>query len=449
MRLAILGGEPLRTGAFTMEAPQISKDDIDAVVACLEERCLSIFSSPRVREFEVAFAKHTGTRHAVAVTSGTAALQSALCGASIGPGDEVIVPVYTYAATINAILLQGALPVFIDVDASTFVLDGEQTEEIENAISDRSRAIMVVDLFGNLPPRKKLIDLAARHGLRVIEDCAQSTGATIHGQRVGSFDIGCHSFGEIKNMTAAEGGMVTTNDDDVARRARLLRHSGEVWRQTRDTTIGSSPGILTEMINGIDYEFVGANFRMNALQAALGASQLRRLDHFNEERQRIARIYSETLAGALKPMTVHAEARAVYNRFPVLMDDAISLSREAFIAALIAEGVPAGVYYPIPFNATKVISDKVGFGRSSFPFDYRRSDDLGYARVYPGAVRACARHVLLPCYPGIPEKEAREVVEACAKVLQGAAEPGVAAEIEAAAQSARASYFGQFFTAAS
>jgi perosamine synthetase len=449
MRLALLGGEPLRTNDFTMEMPQISQDDMDAVAACLRERCLSIFSSPRVREFEAAFAEHTGTRHAVAVTSGTAALQSALCGASIGPGDEVIVPVYTYAATINAILIQGALPVFVDVDPSTFLLDGEQTREIEDAISKRTRAIMVVDLFGNPLPRKKIVELAVKHDLRVIEDCAQSTGATIHGQRVGSFDIGCHSFGEIKNMTAAEGGMVTTNDDEVARRARLLRHSGEVWRQTRDTTIGSSPGILTEMINGIDYEFVGTNFRMNALQAALGASQLRRLDQFNEERRRIALIYSESLAGVLKPMTVHAEGRAVYNRYPVLLDETLPLSREAFIAALIAEGVPAGVYYPIPFNATKVIREKIGLGRSSFPFDYGRGEDIGSTRAYPGAARACARHVLLPCYPGIPEKEVREVAEACAKILRAAAEPRIAAAIEIAAQKARASYFGQFFTAAS
>jgi perosamine synthetase len=164
MRLALLGGEPVRTGTFTMEVPQISEEDIEAVSACLEERRLSIFSSQRVREFESAFASYTGTRHAVAVTSGTAALQSAICGANIGPGDEVIVSVYTYAASINAILLQGAVPIFVDVDAHSCVLNGEQIQEVEQAISERTRAIMIVDLFGNVPPRNTLLDLAARRG---------------------------------------------------------------------------------------------------------------------------------------------------------------------------------------------------------------------------------------------------------------------------------------------
>lgn len=448
MRLALLGGEPVRTAPFAMEMPQISQDDVDAVSACLDERCLSIFSSSRVREFEEAFAQYTGTQHAIAVTSGTAALQSALCGACIGPGDEVIVPVYSYAATINAILLQGALPIFVDVQPQSYVIDGDDIHQIEDAISERTRAIMVVDLFGNVVARNKLGQLAARLSLRLIEDCAQSTGATIHGKRVGSFDIGCHSFGEIKNMTAAEGGMVTTDDSEVARRVRLLRHSGEVWRRTGDTTIGSSPGSLVEMINGIDYEFVGTNFRMNALQAALGRSQLRRLDKFNEARCHVAGTYLLTLDPRLKPMAIHPEARPVYNRFPVLLDESIPLSREAFIAALIAEGVPAGVYYPIPFNTTKVIRGRIGLGRSAFPFDYGQPKTSNYERPYPGAVRACTRHVLLPCYPGISDDEAHDVADACAKVVEAASNPTCAVEIEAAARVARASYFGQFFKSA-
>jgi dTDP-4-amino-4,6-dideoxygalactose transaminase len=306
---------------------------------------------------------------------------------------------------------------------------------------------MIVDLFGNAPPREAICRLAARHDLRVIEDCAQSTGAYAHGRRVGAFDIGCHSFGEIKNMTSAEGGMLTTNDDEVARRARLLRHSGELWRTTRHSTIGGSPSSLTEMIRGIDYEFVGTNFRMNALQAALGKSQLGRLDSFNAEREKIAAQYRAGLKGApLQGMRIDSDVRAVYNRYPVLLSDQAGLSRDAFLAALIAEGVPAGVYYPMPFNSTSVIKCRSGISGSRFPFDCGHDLEKNYDRPFAGAERACEQHVLLPCYPGLAEQDVRDVIAACEKVLERVA--GHATEVEAAALSAKATYFGQFFSSA-
>lgn len=449
-KLALLGGVPVRTAEFTIEVPQIDQSDIDAVLHAMETRCLSIFSSPNIREFEADFARYVGTKHAIALTSGTAALQTALVSASIGPGDEVVVPVYTYAATINAALMQGAVPVFADVDSRSCGLDGSNIAAIEATVTPRTKAIVVVDLFGNPAPRRELQALATARDLVLIEDCAQSTGARIHDRPVGSFGIGCHSFGEIKNMTSAEGGMLTTDNDEFARRARLMRHAGEAWRATRTTTIGTGPSGLYDMIRGIDYEFVGANFRMNALQAALGRSQLRRLDQFNEERRLIGERYRAGLAciPGLELMRVHAEAEPVYNRFPIFLADGFPITRDAFLAALLHEGMPAGVYYPIPFNRTHVIRNRIGLGSSHCPFECKLATDINYEAVFPGAETVCETHVLLPCYPGLSIAEVDSVIEAIAKVREAVASPEIAQRVEKVAVNAHANYFGQFFRAA-
>lgn len=431
--LALLGGTPVRTQPFSMEVPQINDDDVAAVTECLRERRLSIFSSGRIAKFEEAFANFVGTRHAVALTSGTAALQTALVASEIGAGDEVIVPVYTYAATINAILLQGATPVFADIDTHSFVLPAGSAQ-IRKLVTSRTKAIVVVDLFGNPTPRQGILNLANECHLRLIEDCAQSTGAEVQGKAVGSFGIGCHSFGEIKNMTSAEGGMLTTDDENIARRARLMRHAGEVWRETHTTTIGSSPRRLTDMINGIDYELIGANFRMNALQAALGLSQLKRLSTFNKERVAIAEFYLSNMSRleGIEFMRVDPSAYAVYNRFPISIGDSLDIPRDAFLAAVISEGVPAGVYYPIPFNRTTLMN--------------RRQGGLTAHVSYPSAERACAHHILLPCYPGIPLDELNDVVRAIAKVANAIRDPTTASRVIERSGQIEAAYFGQFFT---
>ncbi|MBK9745824.1 MAG: DegT/DnrJ/EryC1/StrS family aminotransferase [Chloroflexi bacterium] len=429
-KLAILGGHPTRTERFPIETPQINDEDIQSVLSALQERCLSIFSSSRIQEFEDAFAKYIGVKHAIAVTSGTASLQASLAAAGISAGDHVIVPVYTYAATVNAILLQGAVPTFVDVDPSTFNLDPLLIEE---HISSKTKAIVIVDLFGNPMPRSEVLSLVNKHKLVLIEDCAQSTGARIHGRQVGGFGIGCHSFGEIKNITSAEGGMITTNDDEIARKARLVRHSGEIWRKTHSTTIGQSPNLLVEMIEGIDYEMVGHNYRMNALQASLGRSQLKRIDQINQQRRDIASYYRNKIDSLLIELPyIHPDAEPVFNRFVIKVSPRLGLSRNAFLAALIQEGVPAGVYYPRPLNRATVFA--------------KYSSELTHVPSFPNAELVCNSQILLPCYPGLSESHIADVVTAINKILDSASDIETVMEVENLVQNARAVYFGQFFS---
>ncbi|MFZ5904500.1 MAG: DegT/DnrJ/EryC1/StrS family aminotransferase [Chloroflexota bacterium] len=444
-KLAILGGNPVRKGPFPMEMPQINQADIDEVVDVLRKRCLSIFSSTKIVEFENEFAEFAGTKYAVALTSCTATIQTSLAAASIGLGDEVIVPVYTYMATVNGVLLQNATPVFVDTAPNSFNLD---VSKVEERITSKTKAILVVDLFGNPAPRNLLMDLAQKYGLFLIEDCAQSTGAEIHGQRVGRFGIGCHSFGEIKNITSAEGGMITTNDPEIARKARIVRHEGEVWRHNHATTIGQSPSRLVDMIEGIDYEMIGHNYRMNALQAALGNSQLKRIDQINKRRINIAESYNQALQNIpqIQMPKIEKDAKPVYNRFAIILDPEFHLSRNAFLAALISEGVPAGVYYPKPLNRAHIFSKNLGEGRISHPFIPLLESNADYSEEFPNAELVCKQQVLLPCYPEMQIADAESVSNAIEKVLKATADPSIAELLEQKVSSIRAEYFGQFFT---
>jgi len=410
--------------------PQITPDDISAVVRALEERRLSVFSSTKIGEFETQFADYIGTKYAVAVTSGTAALHTSLAALDVGSGDEVITPVYTHMSTVNAILLQNAKPVFVDIDLATYNLD---LDAVESAITKRTRALLLVDLFGNPVDRDRVAKLCDRHGIPVIEDCAQSTGATFMGRKVGSFGAGCHSFGEIKNMTSAEGGMLTTDDVEVYRKARTVRHEGETWRSTGTSVIDDLPADFSELIYGITYPWVGHNYRMNALQAALGSSQLRRLDRLNEMRIASAHFYLSALSDArgLAMPVQDPRSQHVFNRFVIrVLEQVVGVPRDAFLAALIAEGVPAGVYYPVPLHRHPVVQNRCVLSSEGFI----------------NAERLCKEQIVLPTYPGLAESDLGDIVDAVHKVLEALADETTAQRVADVSRHIRAGYFGQFFT---
>jgi perosamine synthetase len=242
-------------------------------------------------------------------------------------------------------------------------------------------------------------------------------------------------FGEIKNITTAEGGMITTNDPEIARLVRLVRHEGEMWLSTNASVINSHPSSLRDMIYGIGYPVVGNNYRMNALQAALGVVQLKKLDVLNRKRIETANYYIQGLTEFpffVLPKTDQYSSH-VYNRFVLrLKSDSLGLSRDGFLAALISEGIPVGVYYPVPLNKHLIISSK-GF----------RSAEL----VYPGAELVCRTQIVLPSYPKIGQQERDDVLKAIQKIVETVSEkPHIIAEIEDVASRMKANYFGQFFS---
>lgn len=429
-RLAALGAPPVRTHPFPIEDPILHEEEFAAVDAAVRSRCLSIFSSSEVRAFEQEFASYVGTEDAVAVTSGTAALHASLAAIDSSDRNRVLVPVYTYAATVNAIYLAGLIPEFVDLAPDSPNLSVPDASE---RCSDEVVALLGVDLFGIPFDRAAATSLCAERSLVLIEDCAQSVGARWDGLAVGAFGLGCHSFGEIKNMTSAEGGMVTSGDTAWLERVRTVRHAGEVWRSSNRSTIGHHESSIDELTDGMDYVLPGHNYRMNSLQAALGRVQLRRLDNLNAERGRhystMARAVEELSSVAL--FVIPPDAKPVANRCGLLLTDS-RLSRRAVLYALMAEGIPVGVYYPTLHSRTSVAR--------------ARGTDSSASFVH--AERVIAKHLLVPCYPAMSSVDAADVAEAIVRVMSTQLSDAELAKVETAAARARATYFGQFFTLA-
>lgn len=312
--------------------PWLGEEEKSAVSQVLESGMLA--QGPRVAEFERAFAEYAGVRHAIATSNGTTALEVALRAHGIGPGDEVITTPFTFIASINAILYTGATPRLIDVDEN-FLLDVRQ---LERAITPRSRAILPVHLFGQTCAMEPLMQLAEGAGLAVIEDACQAHGATYGGRKAGSFGTGCFSFYATKNMTTGEGGMVTTNDDAIAERTRVLINHGMKVRYHHDT--------------------LGYNYRMTDLAAAIGTVQLKRLDNFNARRVEAARVYDATLAGlpGLELPRVAPRNRHVYHQYTLRVRSPFRLTRDEFVAGLTERGIGTGIYYPIPAHRQQAVA---------------------------------------------------------------------------------------------
>ena len=280
---------------------------------------------PMVARFEEMFATITQTSHAIAVNNGTTALVAAMQGLGIGPGDEVITTPFTFVATLNAILEAGAVARLVDIDPEDFTID---PAAVADAIGPATRAIMPVHLYGCPADMDRLQKVADGADLAIIEDAAQAHGAQIDGRPVGSWGLGCFSFYATKNVTSGEGGMITTDDDDVADRLRLLRNQGMRAR----------------------YEYVlpGHNYRMTELQAAVGLSQLPHLERWTERRRRNAAVLREALAD-VEGLTVPAEPsgrRHVNHQFTVRITDQARVDRDAVATLLLEAGIETGVYYP-------------------------------------------------------------------------------------------------------
>ncbi|MBM4430760.1 MAG: DegT/DnrJ/EryC1/StrS family aminotransferase [Chloroflexi bacterium] len=355
-----------------ISTPLLGAEEKEAVLAVIDSRQLA--QGAQVAAFERAFADVCGVKHAIATSSGTTALQTAVLAHGIGPGDEVITTPFTFIASANSIIFAGAKPVFVDIDKHTYNMDPCQ---IEAVITPRTKAILPVHIFGNPCDMGAILDIAVRHGLAVIEDACQAHGASINGQMVGGFGTGCFSFYPTKNITTAEGGIVTTNDDALADRARLIRNHGQRERYY--------------------HESIGYNFRMTEIQAAIGLVQVGKLEQFVETRRANARYLNQhllrvPLAAGLQGVVLPYEApghRHAYHQYTVR----VPKRRDQMLAHLRERGIGTGIYYPVPVHKQAA---------------YQR---LGYRDHLPVTEEACVEVLSLPVHPALSQDDLEHIVE--------------------------------------
>jgi perosamine synthetase len=331
--------------------PQMGDEEKDLVWSAMSSGALA--QGARVRELEERFADFIGVQHAVATSSGTTALHLALLASEVGPGDEVITVPFTFFASASAILFTGARPVFVDVDESSFNID---VGRIEAAITPATRAILPVSLYGHPADLPAIAEIAERRGLALVEDAAQSHGASVGDRRSGSWGAGCFSFYPTKNMTTGEGGMVTTTDPAVADRARLLREHGMRVRY--------------------QHEMVGYNFRMTDVHASIGLGQLPKLPGYNARRRAIAARYDRELQGVITPR-VQPGVTHVYHQYTLRVN-----RRDEFVQRLKERGVGTGVYYPIPVHRQKPFL-ALGYADQHFPVSERLANEVLSIPVHP------------------------------------------------------------------
>jgi perosamine synthetase len=328
-----------------MSSADLDASDVRAVVEVLRSGRLAL--GPRLQDFERRMAEYIGTRHAVALNSGTAALHLIVRALNIGPGDEVLVPSFTFAASVNAILFVGATPVFVDIEPDTYNLD---PDDIERKITSRTRAIMAVDVFGHPIEWDAVLPIASRNGLHVIDDSCEALGAEYRGRKVGQFgDAAAFAFYPNKQITTGEGGMIVTDSDDIAARSRSLRNQGR-----------------GHMGAWLEHEALGYNYRMDEMSAALGDSQLRRIENILAKRDHVAGLYTERLAGwdMVRTQTVRPHVRMSWFVYVVTLAE--GLERDAVIQALEKEGVPARGYFS-PVHQQPYIRECLGHQDGSLP----------------------------------------------------------------------------------
>lgn len=324
--------------------PQMGTDERDRVWEAMASGSLA--QGPRVREFEDAFAAFVGAGHGVATSSGTTALHLALLGYGIGADDEVITVPFTFIASANSILYTGARPVFVDISEDDFTMDVDQ---VEAAITPRTKAIMPVSLYGQPARMDEIAVIAERHGLAVVEDSCQAHGAAIGDRKSGTWGAGTFSFYPTKNMTTGEGGMLTTNNGELADRVRLLREHGMRVRY--------------------HHEMVGYNFRMTDIAAAIGLAQLPKLPGANDRRRAIAARYDAELRGVVTPH-IRPGVTHVFHQYTIRVG-----RRDAFAERLRERGVGSAIYYPIPVHRQKPFL-ALGYGGETYPVTERLTDEV-------------------------------------------------------------------------
>ncbi|MGQ9590804.1 MAG: DegT/DnrJ/EryC1/StrS family aminotransferase [Planctomycetota bacterium] len=417
-KLAIHGGPKAVTKPLP-PWPQLSEEAIRAAEAVLRSGKVNYWTGEKGREFEARFAEWQGSRYAVSVATGTAALHVALSALGIGPGDEVIVPSYTFIATSFSVVQAGAIPRFADVNIEDHCLSVESAEKL---VTRRTKAILPVHLYGNVCDMDRIHEFARRHGLYVIEDNAEAIGGEYKGRKTGTLGriAGC-SFCQNKTFTTGgEGGMVTTDDEDLAWEARSFRDHGYDVKERLNL-------LALEQKLPYIHNRVGWNYRMTEMQSAIGIAELARLDSWNmPRRRRNARILLETLGELPQVKYLPVDTPERRNGWYVC---AFSLDVEnmgcdigQFVQAACAEGAPCWKVFWPQCHTEKAFVEKRGFGRSGFPFtskEYADSESVDCSKVEVPNARWHESHTFTCfAYPTYSEENMREIAAALAKVIR-------------------------------
>jgi dTDP-4-amino-4,6-dideoxygalactose transaminase len=411
-KLAIQGGRPVRDKPFP-NYNTIGEEEKRAVMEVLDSGVLSQFlgtwspdfyGGPRVQALERAWEVHFGVSHAVSVNSATSGLYAAVGAAGVGPGDEVIVSPYTMSASATAPLVYGAIPVFADIDPDTFCITAET---IRRRITPRTKAIIVVDIFGHPADMDPIMALAAEHGFTVIEDTAQAPGATYTGRPAGTLaNIGVFSLNYHKTIHCGEGGVAVTNDPRLADRLQLIRNHAEAVVAAKGTE---------DIVN-----LVGFNYRMTEIEAAIATEQLKKLPQLVASRQSAAAYLNQRLRGLpgisipyVAPNVTHG-----YYVYTMKYDASVSgVSRQRFAAAVAAEGVPLSSGYVEPLYLQPLYQKRVVFGNRGFPFS---ECSVAYQRgLCPSAERMHFEEVIVTSliHSALSMDDLRDVADAFEKVL--------------------------------
>jgi perosamine synthetase len=345
--------------------PQIDEAEVKAVTDVLRSGIIA--QGQRVVDFENAFAEYSGADYAIAVNSGTAALHAALLAHGIGKGDEVITSPFSFIATANSILYTNARPVFSDIESETYNLDPEQVAE---KITSKTKAIMPVHLYGHPADMKAIMEIAEDHNLAIIEDACQAHGAKYDGKTVGSFGTGAFSFYPTKNMTTSEGGIITTNNRDVADKCRMIRSHG------------SSQRYLHEML--------GFNLRMTDICAAIGLVQLGKLKDYTARRKQNAKRLTDGLQNieGISCPTTKKDCEHVFHQYTIR-----SQKRDELASFLNQKEIGTGIHYPIPIHKQPLYQE------------------LGYADVLPESEKASLEVLSLPVHPQLSESEIDIIID--------------------------------------
>jgi len=383
-KLAIHGGSHAVPAGLMKQWPEITQEDKDAILAVLERNILSGVHGPEATALEKEWAGFTGSRYALSFNSGTAALHAALFAAGVGPGDEVITTAFSFSGTFHPILQQNAIPIFVDIDPYTYNID---VDKIEAKITDRTKVVMPVHIHGLPADMDEIMALAEKHGLIVIEDACQAHGATYKGRIVGTIgDIGCFSLNVTKNLSGGEGGLLNTDNEEYAERARMIR------------TYGEKVGQEKEKIRPYYSYTIGWNYRTQELPAAFARSQLKRLPYYNSIAQRNGQYLSQELGKirGLIPPCVPPDRTTIYHKYRIRFDpDVLGLPipsteiRDRLLEALGAEGVAITLWHVTPMTSFPIFQKlDEGYGKGcpwSCPF-YGR--EIKYSpEDYPEAIR--------------------------------------------------------------